>query len=220
MVKIQRRNNIIIRNEFMEIKTGNDFIRNRNIRTMALLGIAASVIFLLYSIETLIQTMILGTPPDSIADVFELLNKNHFLGLIRLDILTVIVMPVYFIVFYSISRILKIEYENDDINNLIIIFLIIGFTLFLSTSNIFQMMELSHRYNNEQNEIIKNNLVVIGESLRVSDMWHSTGTVLSGIIIQICAILYSILILNPLSYRQTTFSCSFRFNFWPVPAVL
>ncbi len=26
--------------------------------------------------------------------------------------------------------------------------------------------------------------------------------------------------LNPLSYRQTTFSCSFRFNFWPVPAVL
>lgn len=146
----------------------------------------------------------MGALPDSIADVFELLNKNYFLGLIRLDILTVMVMPLYLIMFYSISRILKTEYENDEINNLLLIFLIIGFTLFLSTANIFQMMELSHRYKNEQNEIIKKNLLIIGETLRVSDMWRSTGTVLSGIIIQICAILYSILMIKGKLFKKIT----------------
>ena len=66
-------------------------------------GIAA-LILIVYSLATIVQLIVLGGQPATAAEAFRLLQSNRIIGLLRLDLPTVIAMPCITSCFSPYSR--------------------------------------------------------------------------------------------------------------------
>lgn len=142
----------------------------------------------------------IGTPPNSVEECFSILNENRFLGLLRLDILTVFVNPLYYLLFYSIYLAFKRTHPELDTLSTILVF--IGLTLFLSTSSVFEYLNLSDKYALATTDFQKNQLVAAGEAIMESDIWHGTSSLLGGLLLQTGALLISLIMLRSVVFNR------------------
>ena len=71
-----------------------------------------SILFLIYSVATiLILALLDGGYPDSALDCFKMIHANRFVALIRMDLISIIIIPLYYLLFFSIYRALKNDSE-------------------------------------------------------------------------------------------------------------
>ena len=63
-----------------------------DLSSLCRIGGIAAFILIVYSLATIVQMVALGGPPTTAAEAFTLLQHNKALGLLRLDLPTVIVM--------------------------------------------------------------------------------------------------------------------------------
>lgn len=71
-----------------------------------------AILFLIYSLVTiLIFAMVEGGYPETATECFNMLQKNKFTALLRLDIVSVVVIPFYYLLFFSIYQALKKDNE-------------------------------------------------------------------------------------------------------------
>ena len=166
------------------------------------LGGTACFILLVYSLATLLIMSLIGGPPETADQAFSILQENKLAGLLRLDILTVFVMPLYYLLFYSLFMALK----NTDqaISTVSMILTFAGVTLFLATPSVFSYLYLSDQYALATSDFQKNQLLAAGESIVASDMWHGTGAKIGGILLQTGALLISILMLRSNVFNRST----------------
>src|SRR5512140_2571772 len=171
-------------------------------RTVYRLGGTACFILLIYSLTTLLIMSLIGGPPETIEQTFSILHENKIYGLLRLDILTVFLMPLYYLLFYSLFAALK----NTDhaISTISMIFAFAGLTLFLATPSVFSYLTLSDKFEVAASDFQKNQLLAAGESILASDMWHGTGARIGGLLLQTGAILISILMLRSNVFNKST----------------
>jgi hypothetical protein len=211
----------------------NAILQNTNdsaFRSLCKAGGIASFGFILYSLITLAILTVVGGPPSSATAAFSLLQTNRILGLLRMDLLTVVFIPLYYLIFLGIFLALH-GYKNAwSIIALLAVF--VGVTLFLATPSVLAMLNLSDKYATATSESQQNQLIAAGEAVLASDMWHGTGAVLGGILIQFGALLFSILMLPGNVFNRLTAYVGiithgldfvhFFFLFWipPVGAVL
>lgn len=167
-----------------------------------LLGGIICAILILYSLVTMYVMFMIGTPPETIIECFTMLNDNKFLGLLRLDILTVFTMPLYYVLFYSIYVALK-KYDSDGLR-ISIILVFAGLTLFLATPSVFSYLHLSDKYAIASSDFERSQLLAAGEAILASDMWHGTGAKIGGILIQFGALTISILMLRNNVFTKLT----------------
>jgi len=73
---------------------------------LVLLGIAA-FIFIIYSLATIVQMLVLGGQPASASEAFTLLQKSKLVGLLRLDLPTILVMPLYYFFYLGLYAALR-----------------------------------------------------------------------------------------------------------------
>ena len=165
-------------------------------------GGLACMILILYSIITMLIMTILGTPPVTIEKCFSMLNQHRVNGLLRLDILTVFVMPLYYLLFYCIYQALR--KSNQEVVSLSTIIIFAGLTLFLATPSVFSLLHLSDKYALASTEMEKNQLLAAGQAIIASDMWHGTGARIGGILIQSGALLISIIMLKSNVFNKFT----------------
>ena len=157
---------------------------------------------LAYSLATLLIMTIIGGPPENIEQVFSMLNDNKLTGLLRLDVLTVFLIPLYYLLFYSLYIALK---ETDHyIATISMILAFAGTTLFLATPSVFSYLHLSDRFANAGSEFEKNQLLAAGESILASDMWHGTGPRIGGLLLQTGALLISVIMLRSNVFNRAT----------------
>lgn len=71
------------------------------------LGAWSCVQLILYTLLTIIIVTFFGGPSQSVSECFLMLRENRLIGFLRLDILTVFLMPLYYVLFYSIFIALK-----------------------------------------------------------------------------------------------------------------
>jgi hypothetical protein len=69
-------------------------------------GIAA-LILIVYSLATIVQLLVLGGQPATAAEAFRLLQNSRIVGLLRLDLPTVVVMPLYYFLFLGLFAALR-----------------------------------------------------------------------------------------------------------------
>jgi hypothetical protein len=60
-------------------------------------GATAAFILLGYSTVTAMLLPLIGGPPETAAEAFALLQERPFVGWLRLDVLTVVFMPTYYV---------------------------------------------------------------------------------------------------------------------------
>lgn len=112
-----------------------------------------------------------------------MLQTNRILGLLRMDLLTVIFIPMYYLIFLGIFLALNGKKNIWSIIALISVF--VGVTLFLATPSVFAMLNLSDKYTMATCENQQIQLLAADEAVLASDMWHGTGAVLGGVLIQL-----------------------------------
>jgi len=171
-------------------------------KTMHWIGGTACFILLGYSLATLLIMSLIGGPPDTIEETYSILHDNRITGLLRLDILTVFVMPLYYLLFYSLYIALR---DSDyPISTISMILAFAGVTLFLATPSVFSYLHLSDRFVTATSDDQRNQLLAAGEAMIASDMWHGTGAKIGGLLLQTGALLISIVMLRTNVFNRAT----------------
>lgn len=177
-------------------------LNNSSQKAVHWIGGIACFILLGYSLATLLIMTLIGGPPESIEQTFSILHDDKLTGLLRLDILTVFVMPLYYLLFYSLYIALKDSDQSVSAISMILAFT--GVTLFLATPSVFSYLHLSDRFAHATSDDQRNQLLAAGESILASDMWHGTGAKIGGLLLQSGALLISILMLRTNIFNRAT----------------
>ena len=69
-------------------------------------GIAAFIL-IAYTLATIVQLLVLGGQPATAAEAFGLLNTNRAMALLRLDLPTIVALPLYYILFLGLFAALR-----------------------------------------------------------------------------------------------------------------
>ena len=164
-------------------------------------GIAA-LLLIIYSLAMMVQIVVLGGQPTSAAQAFDLLQHHRVVGLLRLDLPTVAVMPLYYLVFLGLYAALR---KSDHANALLSAALaFVGVTLVLATPTALSMLPLSDKFAAASSDAVRNQLLAAGEAIMAADIWHSTGAILGGVLVQCGAVLISVVMLRGNVFSKTT----------------
>jgi hypothetical protein len=169
--------------------------------TIHMAGLAAFGL-MTYSLLTILIVVFIGAPPITIEECYLMLDENRFYGLLRLDALTVFVMPLYYILFFGLY--LAMKGASNPIVMLSTILVCAGVTLFLATPSVFSYLHLSDQYAQTNIESEKSRLISAGQAILASDMWHGTGARMGGILLQSGALMLSYLMLKDTSFGKLT----------------
>ena len=164
-------------------------------------GIAA-LILIVYSLATMVQLVALGGPPTTAAEAFRLLQNNRIVGLLRLDLPTVLAVPLYYFVFLGLFAALRKTDRANAILSTALAF--VGVTLLLATPTALSMLSLSEKYATATTEATKAQLLAAGEAILATDIWHGTGAIIGGILVQSAAVLISVVMLRGTVFGKTT----------------
>jgi len=166
------------------------------------IGAIAALILAAYSLATIVQMALLGGQPTSAAQAFDLLEHHRVIGLLRLDLPTIAVLPLYYFVFLGLFAALR---RSDRSNALLAIALaFVGTTLTLATPTALSMIPLSDKFAAATSDTARNQLLAAGEALLAADIWHSTSAILGGVLLQCGAVLISVVMLRGNLFSKTT----------------
>jgi len=174
------------------MESGNDhnkLVRERqdDLSSLCRIGGIAAFILIAYSLATIVQMLVLGGPPTSAAEAFTLLQHNKALGLLRLDLPTVVVMPLYYLLFLGLF--VALRRMNPAIALLSTALVFVGVTLLLATPTALSMIPLSEKFAAATSDTARMQFLTAGEALMASDIWHGTGAILGGALLQCGAVL-------------------------------
>jgi hypothetical protein len=164
-------------------------------------GIAALVL-IVYSLATIVQLIVLGGQPATAAEAFRLLQSNRIVGLLRLDLPTVVAMPLYYLLFLGLFAALRRTDRANTILSTALAF--VGVTLLLATPTALSMISLSQRYAAATTDATRTQLLAAGEAILATDIWHGTGAIVGGVLVQSSAVLISVVMLRGNVFSRAT----------------
>lgn len=169
----------------------------------ALLSIAgvASLLLLFYSLATIVQLLVLGGQPNTATEAFRLLQESRLIGLLRLDFPTVLALPLYYLVFLGLFAALR--NASGALTTLATSLAFVGVTLILATPTALSMLSLSQKYSAATTDSAKFQFLSAGEAILASDIWHSTGAILGGVLLQTGAVVISLVMLRSGVFSKT-----------------
>jgi hypothetical protein len=162
----------------------------------------SALILLVYSLVTMVLMVTFGGQPKTAQEGFAMLQANRLVGFLRLDGLTILVMPLYYLLFFSLYRVLK--KTCGDFAGFASLLVFAGLTLFLASPSVFSWLALSDKFAAATDNITKNQLLAAGEAILASDMWHGSGAILGGILLQTGALLVTLVMLGSKAFGKLT----------------
>jgi len=174
-----------------------------NWKLLCRMGGVAGFLFLVYCLATMVQMAVLGGPPASVEDAFRMLQQNRFVGLLRLDFPTVVVLPLYYLVFFGLFAALKDTDRTHAAIGTALVFL--GVTLVLAMPTALPLIALSDKYATATSEAMKARYLAAGEAVLATDIWHGTGAYMGGIFVQSGAVWISVVMLRGIFSKVTAY---------------
>lgn len=166
------------------------------------IGGVMALLLLVYSLATMVILLTIGGQPESAQEAFAMLQANRFSGLLRLDLLLVVCLPLY----YPLILALFISLKGQD-NSLAAMAALLGcagVTLALATPSVFSWLALSDAYAAAASQAQRNLLLAAGEATLASDMWHGAGARMGGLLMQFALLLFSAVMTRSRSFSRTT----------------
>ena len=173
-----------------------------NWKSLFKIGGVSAWVFVFYSLATIIIFMLISELPETAAEAFDLLARNKFAGLLRLDALTLLTIPLYYPLYLSIF--VGIKDDNIAFASLGGLLAFAGITLFLATPSAFSLLPLSEKYASATTPAQQERFLAAGEALMASDMWHGSGAMIGGILILVAALIVSVVMLNSKNFSKAT----------------
>jgi hypothetical protein len=161
----------------------------------------ATFILMAYSLATMVQLVVLGGQPTTAAAAFSLLQDNRVLGLLRLDLPTVLALPLYY--FVLLGLFVALRRSDTAYATLSTSLAFVGVTLALATPTALSMLSLSEKYAAATKEPVRVQLLAAGEAVLATDIWHGTGAIIGGLLLQSGAVLISVVMLRSKVFAKT-----------------
>jgi hypothetical protein len=165
-------------------------------------GGVAAWIFVVYSLVTMIIVFGIGGRPETALEAFELLQENKLVGLLRLDALTLIIVPFYYPIYLSIAA--GLRKKQFGLVSLGALLAFTGLTLFLATPSAFSVVPLSEKYAAATTPALKEQFLAAGEALLAADMFNNSGAMVGGILMLIATLILSTLMLKSDRFGKAT----------------
>jgi hypothetical protein len=175
---------------------------NENWKSLYKFGGAAALILLVYSLVTMVILVTIGGQPETAQEGFTMLQNNRLAGLLRLDVLMILIIPLYYPLFLGLYTALKkVHISNTTLASLLVF---AGLTLALATPSAFSWLSLSDKFAASTSETQKTLLLAAGEAILASDMWHGSGAIVGGILLQTGALCMSVVMLQSRNFSKAT----------------
>lgn len=165
------------------------------------MGGVATFILMAYSLAMMIQLVVLGGQPATAAKAFSLLQNNRVVGLLRLDLPTMLALPLYYLVFLGLFAALR--RSDAAYATLSTSLAFAGVTLVLATPTALSMLSLSEKYAAATTELTRVQFLAAGEAVLAADLWHGTGAIIGGLLLQSGAVLISVVMLRSSVFSKT-----------------
>ncbi len=173
-----------------------------DLRPLCRIGGIAALLLIVYSLATMVQMVVLGGQPTSGVQAFDLLEHHRLVGLLRLDLPTVAVMPLYYLLFLGLFAALR---KTDPANALLsTVLAFAGLTMLLSTPTALSMIPLSDKFAAATTDSMRAQMLAAGEAIMAADIWHATGAILGGVLVQCGAVLISVVMLRGGVFSKAT----------------
>lgn len=165
-------------------------------------GVAAFAL-ILYCLLTIVQFSVLGVgvPPNA-EGVFDILHDNWIEGLLRLDLLTVLAMPLYYLLFLGLFAALRRIDRASTLLSIVLVFA--GTTLLLATPTGLSMLRLSDQYWAASTDAARMHYLAAGEAVMAIDIWHGTGALIGAVLLQCGALLMCWVMLRGQVFSKAT----------------
>ena len=135
-------------------------------------------------------------------EAFELLQENKLIGLLRLDVLTLIIIPFYYPIFLSIFA--GLRNRQIGVVSLGSLLSFAGLTLFLATPSAFSIVPLSDKYAAATTPVLKQQFLAAGEALLAADMFNNSGAMIGGILMLVAVLILSAVMLKSDHFSKST----------------
>ena len=165
------------------------------------IGGIATFILMAYSLATMVQLVVLGGQPATAAEAFNLLQNSRLLGLLRLDLPTMLALPLYYLVFLGLFAALR--RSDSAYATLSASLAFVGVTLVLATPTALSMLSLSEKYAAATTEPMRLQFLAAGEAVLAANIWHGTGAIIGGLLLQSGAVLISVVMLRSSVFSKT-----------------
>jgi hypothetical protein len=173
-----------------------------DLKSLCRIGGISAFILIAYSLATMVQMVVLGGQPASAAEAFSLLQHRRSIALLRLDLPTIAVLPLYYLLFLGLWAALR--QTRRATSRLATTLAFAGLTLVLSTPTALSMIPLSDKYAAATSDAVRAQLLAAGEALMAADIWHSAGAILGGVLLQCGAVLICVAMLRGGAFGKAT----------------
>ena len=180
----------------------DDDARDESLSGLCRPGGVAAWLLLVYSLATMVQIAVVGGQPETAAAAFRLLQEDRVVGLLRLDLPTVLALPLYYVLFLGLFAALR--RVDPARTTLATALAFAGLTLVLATPMGLSMLPLADRYAAATTEETRGQLLAVGETILATEMWHSTSAFVGGLLLQGAAVLVSVVMLRTGVFSRTT----------------
>lgn len=127
-----------------------------------------------------------------------MLEENRFTALLRLDVLT----TLYHLLFLGLYIALSKTHEMGV--TLMLLLGCAGLTLFLAAPSFVSWITLSDKFALATDNGQKILLLAAGETILVTDLWHSSSAFVGGLLLQTSTLLISVVMLRGDTFRKST----------------
>ena len=166
------------------------------------LAALAALILFVYSAVTIFILVWLGGSPATVQECFDLLQKKRIVALLRLDLLTILIMPLFGLLYAGLF--IALRRECPGLATIGTVSALMGATLVLASASIFSLAYLSDQYAATDNGARKEMLLAAGEAVISNDTWHGMGAKMGGSMLQLAGVLISVAMLRSTVFGKLT----------------
>jgi hypothetical protein len=158
------------------------------------MGGVAAFLMLASGMAPMIVFLTLGGEPASANEYFTLLASNRLVGLLRMDLASIVTIGLYYFVFFALLAALR--RTQAPLAAFATALAFVGATLWFAKHSALSMIHLSDRYSAAATDAERSQITAAAEAVIASDVWHSTGSLVGGVLLLGGAILISVAMLK------------------------
>jgi hypothetical protein len=144
----------------------------------------------------------LGTKPTTVEGYFVIQQRSELEAILRGDFITMILVGLYLGLFPALYVALR------DLRPVAVtfatLFTFIAVILVFGSEATFSMLHLGDSYAAATTEAQRAQLLAAGEAVIASDMWHSTGAYMAGMLLQGAGVIISVVMLRSERFSNVT----------------
>jgi hypothetical protein len=174
-------------------------INMKNLYTIG--GIAALMQLAAILIYTVVM-MVLGPKPTSVEEYFMLQQSSRLASVLRGDFLLLLLLAPYFGTFPALW--VALRRTSPIAATYATLFTFVAVTICFASESTFALLRLGDQYAAAVSEAQRSQLLAAGEAVIASDMWHSSGAYMSGILLQGGGVIISLVMLRSKEFSKVT----------------